>query len=200
MRILIADDDQISRSFLAHSLENWGYDVIARSDGDAAWRVLDGVDPPPLAVLDWMMPGREGVEICRLVRDRPTPIPTYVILLTAKTEKEDLVAGLAAGADDYLAKPFDASELRARLQVGVRLIALQQSLATRVKELQAALDQVKQLHGMLPMCAWCKKVRTDSNYWQQIDEYITEHSEASFSHGICPQCVANMPMRTQDRP
>jgi DNA-binding response OmpR family regulator len=191
MRVLIADDDDISRSLLSHSLESWGYEVIACSDGDAAWRVLESAAPPPLAVLDWMMPGTEGIEICRRARDRPAPISTYIILLTARSEKEDLVAGLAAGADDYLSKPFDSKELRARLHVGVRLIALQQNLANRVEELSKALETVKQLRGMLPICAWCKKVRTDSNYWQQLEEYISEHSEASFSHGICPQCYAN---------
>ncbi|HEV8632408.1 MAG TPA: response regulator transcription factor, partial [Thermoanaerobaculia bacterium] len=115
LRVLIADDEPVARGFLAHSLRGWGYDVVEHSDGDAAWLALDGNEPPLLAILDWMMPGREGIEICRLVRSRMPPVPTYVILLTSKSGKQDLVAGLEAGADDYLAKPFDVSELRARL-------------------------------------------------------------------------------------
>ena len=188
LRVLIADDEQISRGFLAHSLRTRGFDVLECGDGDAAWDVLEGADPPALAILDWVMPGREGIDICRLVRDRVPALPTYIILLTSKTNKQDLVAGLDAGADDYLAKPFDASELLARLQVGARLVALQQRLAAQVKELEDALAQVKQLRGLLPICAWCKKVRNDSNYWQGIEDYLSEHSEASITHGICPSC------------
>jgi DNA-binding response OmpR family regulator len=198
MRILIADDDRISRSFLAHSLGGWGYEVIEAADGSAAWPVLEAADAPPLAILDWMMPGREGTEICKMAREREAPIPTYIILLTARSEKEDIVTGLAAGADDYLTKPFDAAELRARLQVGVRLISLQQRLKSKVSELEDALAHVKQLRGLLPMCAWCKKIRNDSNYWQQLEVYISENSEASFSHGICPQCYASMKIRKRD--
>jgi DNA-binding response OmpR family regulator len=188
MRILIAEDDRISRRFLEHSLASWGYDVVSTSDGDAAWAALSAADAPGLAVLDWVMPGLQGTEICQRVRQRPQDIPTYVILLTARSAKEDIVNGLRAGADDYLTKPFDAEELRARVQVGVRLLELQQRLATQVDELAQALAHVKKLRGLLPMCAWCKKIRNDSNYWQQLEVYISEHSEAQFSHGICPAC------------
>jgi phosphoserine phosphatase RsbU/P len=188
MRVLIAEDDRISRRFLEHSLTASGYDVVATANGDEAWSALEAPDAPRLAVLDWVMPGLQGPEICRRIRERTEPIPTYVILLTSRSAKQDIVAGLRAGADDYLTKPFDAEELRARVQVGVRLLELQQRLAAQVDELARALARVKQLHGLLPMCAWCKKIRNDSNYWQQVEVYISEHSDAQFSHGICPDC------------
>jgi sigma-B regulation protein RsbU (phosphoserine phosphatase) len=190
MRILIAEDDRISRRFLEHALATWGYEVQSTADGDEAWAALERPDPPRLALLDWVMPGLQGTEICQRVRQRTDAVPVYIILLTSRTAKEDIVAGLRAGADDYLTKPFDAEELRARVQVGVRLIELQQRLAAQVDELAQALLHVKQLRGLLPMCAWCKKIRNDSNYWQRLEVYIVEHSDAQFSHGICPDCYA----------
>lgn len=190
MRILIAEDDRISQRFLERALASWGYEVQSTGNGDEAWAILDSKDSPHLALLDWVMPGLQGTEICQRVRQRTEPIPTYIILLTARTSKEDIVAGLRAGADDYLTKPFDAGELQARVQVGIRLLELQQRLANQVDELAKALLDVKQLRGLLPMCAWCKKIRNDSNYWQRLEVYIVEHSDAQFSHGICPDCYA----------
>jgi sigma-B regulation protein RsbU (phosphoserine phosphatase) len=192
MRILIAEDDSISRIFLERTLQRWGYEVLVTDSGDEAWRVLDRPDPPPVAILDWMMPGLDGTEVCRRIRQGAAPIPTYVILLTSRNAKEDTVVGLLAGADDYLTKPFDENELHARLQVGLRLIDLQRKLADQVAKLAEALVQVKQLHGLLPMCSWCKKIRDDSNYWHQIETYITRHSDAEFTHGICPDCADRM--------
>ena len=111
-----------------------------------------------------------------------------MVLLTARSSKADLVEGLEGGADDYVVKPFDREELRVRIQVGVRFVELQLNLAQRLHELQEALSQVKQLQGLLPICAYCKKIRDDNNYWQQIEVYVSEHSEAQFTHGVCPEC------------
>jgi sigma-B regulation protein RsbU (phosphoserine phosphatase) len=191
MRVLIADDDEVSLGLIEHSLGEWGYEVIAVADGAAAWAVLDGPEAPLLAILDWLMPGMDGVEVCARVRARATPdspCSPYLVLLTIKSGKSDVVAGLEAGADDYLSKPFDRDELRARIQAGRRIVELQQSLAARVTELGDALAQVKHLRGLLPICSYCKKIRNDTNYWQQIEAYITEHSDAKFSHSICPEC------------
>src|SRR5258708_18298923 len=117
MRILIADDEAISRRMLESTLEKWGYDVVETASGSEAWLALQEQDAPPLAILDIMMPGFDGVEICRKVRLAGTNGPTYIILLTSKTGKKELVAGLQAGADDYLTKPFDREELYARVEV-----------------------------------------------------------------------------------
>lgn len=188
MRILIAEDDIVSRRVLETTLRKWGHEPVIATDGAVAWSVLRGEDAPPLAVLDWMMPGVDGVELCRRLREAGRA--TYVILLTAKGGSDNMVTGLDAGADDYVVKPFNRDELRARVAVGARVVELQQSLAARVRELEGALASVKRLEGLLPICSYCKSIRSreDGNYWQRVECYIAEHSEAQFSHGICPDC------------
>ena len=130
MRILIADDDVTSRLVLAGVLKKNGHDVVVTVDGTDAWEALQRPDAPKLAILDWMMPGLAGVEVCRRVRTLPSDEPPYIIILTSRGEKSDIVAGLDAGADDYLAKPFDPGEFQARVAVGGRMIELQASLRT----------------------------------------------------------------------
>ncbi len=183
MRILVADDDPISRRIVQSMLESWGFTVRVCADGAVAWDLLCRADAPPLVMLDWVMPRMDGLEICRKLRAISTPSPTYIMLVTAKGQDDDIVTGLDAGADDYMTKPFNREELRARVQVGVRVVELQQRLAERVQELEDALARVKQLCGLLPICAYCKKIRNDQNYWQQVETYVAEHSEAQFSHG-----------------
>lgn len=188
MRILVADDDPVSRRLLQITLTAWGYEAVITTDGQEAWQVLQAEDAPRLAILDWIMPGLEGSELCHRVRQSPDLATLYLILLTSKNKQEDIVAGLQAGADDYLVKPFDAKELRARLQVGVRVVQLQSELANRVKELEAALAQVEQLESCLPICSYCRKIRDDENYWQQLESYVEAHFGAAFTHSICPEC------------
>jgi DNA-binding response OmpR family regulator len=198
-RILIAEDDAVSRRMLEATLAKWGYDVLSFSDGGAAWQALSQQETPSLAILDWMMPEMDGTEICRRVRAESSLRPLYIILLTARGGKEDLVAGLEAGADDFITKPFDREELRARLQVGERIIALQRDLADRVRELQEALGRVKVLQALLPICSYCKKIRNDKNYWQRVEDYISEHTDTQFSHGICPECYERIVKPDVDR-
>lgn len=128
MRILIADDEATSRLVLAGVLRKFGHDVVVAVDGTSAWDAMQRPDAPMLAVLDWMMPGLTGPDVCRLVRTLPSDEPPYLILLTSLTDKADIVAGLEAGADDYLVKPFDPDELRARVDVGRRFTELQRRL------------------------------------------------------------------------
>lgn len=128
MKILIADDDEISRIRLEHMLVKRGYDVVTIADGHQAWRVLQGEDRPKLAILDWMMPEIDGLDLCRRIRQNPDASYVYIILLTAKTQKEDIVRGLETGADDYITKPFDDQELQARLRTGQRIVELQETL------------------------------------------------------------------------
>lgn len=178
MRLLIADDDRVTTTMLRPVLENWGYDVVVAHDGAAAWAVLAGSAPPALAIVDWMMPGVDGLELCRRIRAAKLGSPVYVILLTSRTDREDLVAGLEAGADDYVTKPYDPQELRARLHVGRRTLKL--------------FADIRRLSGLLPICAYCKRIRSDRDYWAQIEVYIAEHSDAHFTHGICPDCEARV--------
>jgi DNA-binding response OmpR family regulator len=188
MKVLVADDDQVSCSVLETTLLRAGYEVITTDNGVAAWQVLQTEDPPSLVILDWMMPQMDGLEVCRKIRQAGKAQPPYVLLLTARTSRLDIVEGLRAGGDDYLTKPVDLDVLHARLQVGVRMVQLQQNLANRVRELEEALSRVKQLQGLLPICSYCKKIRNDQNYWQQVEIYVSQHSDAKFSHSICPGC------------
>jgi DNA-binding response OmpR family regulator len=139
MKVLIAEDDLIPRSMLEGTLSEWGYEVIAVADGDEALGTLLADGAPKLGVLDWGLPGMSGVEVCRQLRARPAADPPYLILLTGRDAPADIVAGLESGADDYITKPFDPEELRARLRVGRRLLGLQASLAARVRELEEML-------------------------------------------------------------
>ena len=195
MKILVAEDDAVTRRMLVVTLERLGWDVITAEDGNAAWRVfetLKGKDAPEIAVLDWMMPGIEGIEICRRLHTTPGFELVYIILVTSRGGKEDLSYGLAAGANDYIAKPFDPVELEARVRVGQRMVKLQRSLAARVTEVEAALAHVQRLQGLLPICSYCKKVRNEANYWEQVESYFTTHSDLDFTHSICPQCTEKM--------
>jgi phosphoserine phosphatase RsbU/P len=189
MRILIAEDDAFSRRLLELTLRKWDYQPEIVSDGRAALEQLLRPESPRLAILDWMMPELDGAGVRRKVREARPEDPPYLLLLTARTCKDDVVEGLEAGADDYLTKPFDRAELRARVRVGVRMLELQEALADRVRQLQAALGQVKQLQGLIPICCYCKKVRDDRDFWQQVETYVTVHTDARFSHGICPECM-----------
>lgn len=189
MKILIAEDDAVSRRLLQAALAKWDFEIVVACDGNEAWQALQQKNPPSLIILDWLMPGMDGVEICRRARTLPQFRSAYIILLTGRIAKEDIIQGLDAGADDYVTKPFDPGELRARVSVGMRVAQLQLSLADRVHELEAALAKVKTLSGMLPICASCKKIRDDKGYWTQIESYIRHHSEAEFSHGFCPECA-----------
>jgi two-component system cell cycle response regulator len=153
LKVLIAEDDSISRRMLEAFLVKWGYQVMVATEGEEAWRILQGNDAPPLAILDWMMPGRDGIDICRSLRQRKGRTYTYILLLTARGQKEDIVEGLEAGADDYVTKPFDPYELRARLRAGQRIVELQEQLLQAREALrdQASRDPLTGLwnHGTI---------------------------------------------------
>jgi sigma-B regulation protein RsbU (phosphoserine phosphatase) len=189
MRVLIAEDDRATARLLAGLLESWGYDVLAAGDGKAALQHFASDAPPQLVLLDWMLPGAEGPDICRSIRALPGGPGTYIILLTSRSARADVVAGLEAGADEYLVKPIEPAELHARLNAGARIVDLQQRLADHVSELEGALANVRKLTGLLPICAYCKSIRDDSNYWHRVEEYVGEHADVTFSHGICPKCL-----------
>jgi len=188
LSVLVADDEPVSRTVVAAMLRKGGYDVRLATDGDLAWAALQQADAPNIAVLDWMMPGLDGPEICRRLRTLEAPTPTYVILLTSRDASVDIVTGLRAGADDYVTKPANEDELLARVNVGARVVQLQLALADRVRRLEEALSNVKQLQGLLPICSYCKRIRDDKNYWQQVETYVSVHSGVQFSHGYCPDC------------
>ena len=141
MRVLVAEDDLVTRRYLEGLLAKWGYHVTSVDDGARACEMLQQEDGPSLALLDWMLPGMDGVDICRRIRSR--------VLLTGRAQRVDVVHGLEAGADDYLTKPFDHAELRSRLRVGERVLDMAGQLQERVSELVQALGRVKQLEAMV---------------------------------------------------
>ena len=192
MIVLVADDLDVNRKLLRSLLAAEGYDVIEASNGMDAFQILQGATGPIVGLIDWEMPGMEGIEVCRQTRAIQDSPPIYLILLTVRDSKQDIVAGLQGGANDYITKPFDKTELLARVSIGRQMVQLQQALTERVAELKDALVSVKQLGGLLPICSYCKKIRDDQNYWQQVEAYVGKHSDAKFSHSICPQCYEDI--------
>jgi len=192
MIVLVADDLDVNRKLLRTLLVAEGYDVLEASNGTDAFQILQGATGPIVGLIDWEMPEMEGIEVCRQARALQASPPIYLILLTVRDSKQDIVAGLQGGANDYITKPFDKTELLARVSIGRQMVQLQQTLTERVAELGEALLSVKQLGGLLPICSYCKKIRDDQNYWEQVESYVGKHSEAKFSHSICPQCYEDI--------
>jgi PleD family two-component response regulator len=188
MKILIADAENDSRLALEALLVKQGHDVVVTTNGTAAWHALQDAVPPKIAILDWTMQDVSGIELCRRVRTAANLKSLYLILLASQLGKKHLLEGLAAGANDYVTKPLDHDEFEARVYVGAQMVQLQFELAQRVAELEDALTKVQQLQGLLPICAYCKSIRDDQDYWHRVENYIGAHSGAQFSHGICPEC------------
>jgi DNA-binding response OmpR family regulator len=174
MRVLLADDDPIFRSLMARRLRKLGYEPMEAGDGLEAWRLYQEQDVN-LVLCDWLMPELDGLGLCRRIRGQRKRQYTYIILITALNARVNYEAGIEAGADDLLNKTDDLDLLKARLQVAQRILALQ--------------DEVKQLQGLLPICQYCKRICDNQNLWTEIEAYIAEHSDADFSHGICPECM-----------
>ncbi len=189
MKVLIAEDDIPSCLMLETMLTTWGYSVTVAADGDAAWKILCEPDHPRLLILDWMMPGIEGPAIVRRLRARSPETPYYSIIITSRSDPDSAASALNIGADDFIGKPFNSDELRARVAVGYRTNCLQAALSEHIRDLSQALTRVRQLEGIIPICMHCKKIRDDRSDWKQLEQYITDHSEAVFSHGICPACA-----------
>ena len=141
MRVLLAEDSGVIRVLLKQVLTKWGYEIVFAEDGDAAWKVLERPDSPRIALLDWMMPGPDGLEVCQRVRKAAREPRVYLILLTGKDQQEDVVRGLAAGADDYLRKPFDNVELEARMRTGRRIVELEDELAATREALRKCQEK-----------------------------------------------------------
>jgi DNA-binding response OmpR family regulator len=174
MRIVIAEDDPVGRLVLGTMLRKQEHEITVVENGADAWELLRR-DPHPVLITDWMMPAIDGLALCRLVRRTATGPYTYVILLTALSGRQNYLAGMEAGADDFLVKPVDPDELRARLRVAERILGLQ--------------SHVRRLEGLLPICMYCKKIREQDDHWTEIERYVTQRSPAEFSHGVCPGCV-----------
>lgn len=189
MKLLIAEDDYTSRIMLKHILEYAGYEVIEACDGSEALKLLLEPDAPMLAIIDWIMPELDGLEVCRQIREKMPQEQPYLIILTSRNDNSDVVAGLQAGANDFISKPYNNDALLARLDVGRRMLSMQHALAERVKELESAQEYIHMIQRILSICTHCHKIRKDQTNWEKLENYITEHSDIQFSHGICPECM-----------
>jgi CheY-like chemotaxis protein len=177
LKILIAEDDATSRLVMEAVLRKAGHEVVATENGRQAWDVWRAGCCPVL-LTDWQMPELDGLQLCRAIRQRGGTGYTYVILLTAHGGKANYLEAMDAGVDDFLTKPPDADEIVVRLRVAERILGLRQ--------------HVKRLEGILAICSYCKKIRDEHSSWGQMESYVTKHSEAQFSHGICPECLAKV--------
>lgn len=174
VKILAVEDDPVPRAVLRQALRRLGHDVVEASNGAGAWEVLQS-EPVRVVVSDWMMPHSDGLDLCRRIRKRTEAEYIYFILLTSRdATEENQNAAADAGVDDFLTKPLDVSELWTRLRVAERILRY--------------TTQVRQLEEMLPICSYCKKIRDDHNYWQQLEGYISERTGSDFSHSVCPDC------------
>ena len=174
MKILIAEDDPVSVKILQFTLEQYGHEVVVATSGSEAWEKFDA-DPVRVIVSDWMMPGLDGLQLCQQIRERPQTDYTYFILLTAiNTGRDNLRQAMDAGIDDFLTKPLDREAILMRLRVAERILEF--------------TTQIRVLKELIPICMYCKRVRDDSNYWDQVETYIHQHTGSNFSHGICPEC------------
>ena len=192
MKVLVAEDDLMSAKILEKNLRDWGYSPECVHDGEAALGRLSGDDPPLIAILDWMMPGLTGLEVCRRVKAMPSRVPRYAILLTQRNARDDILEGLNGGADDYVTKPFDPEALRARVRIASRTVELQCRLADRVDALEQALAEVDRLRGLLAICSYCKKARDKQDDWHQVDTYLKTTTDLRFTHGVCPECFSRL--------
>lgn len=178
MKILAVEDDAVARAVLRQALKRLGHETVEAKDGGEAWRKLES-DPVRVVVSDWMMPESDGLELCRKIRSRVGTEYIYFILLTSRDATADNQAEAAdAGVDDFLTKPLDVNELWTRLRVAERILKY--------------TTQVRQLEEMLPICSYCKKIRDDQNYWQQLEGYISERTGSDFSHSVCPDCYTRV--------
>jgi CheY-like chemotaxis protein len=187
--ILIAEDHPVSLHLLERYLSDWGFQIKTAADGEEALKILESDTAPPLAIIDWGMPKIDGIKVCAHIRERRDRPYTYLMLLTARNKVSELMTGLDSGADDYVTKPYDPDELRARIRTGQRVVALERTLQAQVAHLEDALAHVKKLKDLLPICMYCKRIRDDKLYWHQVEQYLHDAVGTDFSHGVCPNCV-----------
>jgi len=187
-RVLFVDDEPSTRAQVARALEKAGYDVLLARNGAEAIEIWER-ERPPLVITDWLMPELDGEALCLHIRQARGERYTYVIMLTIKEEQPAVVAGLEAGADDYIKKPFDKHELLLRVKAGERAVHLEARLAKKITKLEEALGRVRTLEGILPTRAYCGRIRDDEGNWHDLETHIRKTTLAEFSHGYCPECA-----------
>ena len=189
--ILIVDDTPDNLTVLRQMLAEQNYMVRPALNGEIAIKAVN-MSSPDLILLDIRMPGMDGYEVCKQLKSEEKTSRVPVIFISALNELDDKVKAFSLGGVDYITKPFQAEEVLARVKTHLTLRSLQKSLEDKNTQLQKALDEIKTLQGIIPICANCKKVRDDKGFWNQVEIYISKHSKAEFSHGICPTCAKEL--------
>ncbi len=173
MKILIVDDDIVSQVLLTEQLEDLNHDVSVAADGKEGWGIYQAKNPR-IVITDWMMPNVNGLELTRMIRKENKDFYTFIIFLTILRGKGSYLEAMNAGADDVITKPFDSEQLAARLRVAERILGMQ--------------HEIRQLHAILPICSYCRRIRQDDDTWVSIEKHIKQKTDTAFSHGICPEC------------
>jgi PleD family two-component response regulator len=189
--ILIVDDIPANIRIVADTLVKKGLHVVIAQSGEQALQIVERVGPD-IILMDVVMPEMDGFETCRQLKLNEDTRAIPVIFMTALDDPEYVMQGFDVGGVDYIAKPVRIKEVVARVETHLRLRKMQQQLETQNARLQEALDNIKTLKGLLPICANCKKIRDDQGYWKQIEAYIEDHSDALFTHGLCPECLKRL--------
>jgi len=189
--VLIVDDTPENLTILCQILTEHGYQVRPALSGEIALKAVRA-DIPDLILLDIMMPGMNGFEVCRNLKAEEQTKHIPIIFISGLHELEDKVRAFSEGGVDYITKPFQTEEVLARVNTHIALHTFRKSLEKKNIELQKALDEVKQLRGFLPICANCKNIRDDKGYWERIETYVSNHSDAKFTHSICPDCATKL--------
>ncbi len=189
--VLIVDDVPENVEILHSVLKEYNYRFAIALNAADAYKSIEK-EIPDLILLDVMLPDGDGFSLAQDILSRYTHAYIPIIFITARAHLEDKVKGFQAGGVDYITKPFEEAEVGARVQTHLELKLARQKQADLIQQLQNALNEVKQLRGIIPICARCKKVRNDEGFWMQVEHYISEHSGAEFSHGLCPTCMNEM--------
>ncbi len=188
MKILIAEDEYTTRLMVQVCLENWGYSIEGVEDGNTAWDIITQKNPPQIAVLDWEMPGISGIELCKKIKRLERSSPIHVILLTARDSENDISKGFEAGADDYITKPFNDDELRARIRVAERIVTIQSSLSGSLEELREALDLVQSFEEPVAVCSKCQKIGAFDGSWRTPEKLLEYPVDPRFIQLDCRDC------------
>jgi PleD family two-component response regulator len=186
--VLIVDDIPTNIRIVADTLDGKGFSVAIAQSGEEALKIAERIRPD-IILMDVVMPEMDGFETCQRLKQNEATRAIPVIFMTALDDPEYVMKGFDVGGVDYIAKPVRIQEVLARVTTHLRLRNMQKQLETQNAQLHEALDNIKTLKGLLPICANCKKIRDDQGYWKQIEAYIEDHSDALFTHGLCPECV-----------
>ncbi len=197
MNILIADDDPITRKLVEHTLRRWNHTVYSAPDGVVALELYRQHESIEMIILDWVMPNMDGLEACSAIRDMNRTLSPFIIMLTSKSGRGFVVRALEAGADDYVTKPPDPGEMKARIAVGERILIRQTELHKKIDLLEQTVARIEQLEVRFPVCPECRTVRNDAEFWKCVENLIEDNQTLYDSLGQCPQCVEVSSVKSQ---